>query len=202
MNAKEMFENICYRKRVSDDCILYENGNYIMCNIIEFCLKDKTIYSFTNSEVGREAKSLSVNELKAINKQCEELGWLEEEEKAETNYEHFKDEIVQNVKYKLAVVNGEPKPCEDTNCDECDFNNCDCCGEKRFEWLASPYKKPTYKLSQFEYDLLSVHKDYKTYNNIANQIHLFKMREKGYFKDVDTNIPIREILDNCEVIKR
>lgn len=124
------------------------------------------------------------------------------EEKTETNYEHFKDEIVQNVKYKLAVVNGEPKPCEDTNCDECDFNNFDCCGEKRFEWLASPYKKPTYKLSQFEYDLLSVHKDYKTYNNIANQIHLFKMREKGYFKDVDTNIPIREILDNCEVIKR
>lgn len=75
------------------------------------------------------------------------------EEKAETNYEHFKDEIVQNVKYNLAVVNGEPKPCEDTNCDECDFN-CDCCGEKRFEWLASPYKKPTYKLTQFEYDLL------------------------------------------------
>lgn len=123
------------------------------------------------------------------------------EEKAETNYEHFKDEIVQKVKYNLAVVNGEPKPCEDTNCDECDFKCC-CCGEKRFEWLASPYKKPTYKLSQFEYDLLSVHKDYKTYNNIANQIHLFKMREKGYFKDVDTNIPIREILDNCEVIKR
>lgn len=123
------------------------------------------------------------------------------EEKAETNYEHFKDEIVQKVKYNLAVVNGEPKPCEDTNCDECDFK-CSCCGEKRFEWLASPYKKPTYKLSKFEYDLLSVHKDYKTYNNIANQIHLFKMREKGYFKDVDTNIPIREILDNCEVIKR
>lgn len=123
------------------------------------------------------------------------------EEKAETNYEHYKDEIVQKVKYNLAVVNGEPKPCEDTNCDECDFK-CSCCGEKRFEWLASPCKKPTYKLSQFEYDLLSVHKDFKTYNNIANQIHLFKMREKGYFKDVDTNISISEILDNCEVIKR
>lgn len=121
------------------------------------------------------------------------------EEKQETNYEHFKDEIVQKVKYNLAVVNGEPKPCEDTNCDECDFK-CSCCGEKRFEWLASPYKKPTYKLSQFEYDLLSVHKDYKTYNNIANQIHLFKMREKGYFKYIDTKIPIREILDNCEVV--
>lgn len=63
------------------------------------------------------------------------------------------------------------------------------------------YEKSKYKLTQFEYDLLSVHKDYKTYNNISNQIHLFKMREKGYFKNIDTNIPIREILDNCEVVK-
>lgn len=62
------------------------------------------------------------------------------------------------------------------------------------------FKKPTYKLTQFEYDLLSVHKDYKTYNQIANQTHLFKMHEKGYFKYIDTNIPIREILDNCEVV--
>ena len=61
-------------------------------------------------------------------------------------------------------------------------------------------REAKYKLTQFEYDLLSVHKDYKTYNNIANQIHLFKMREKGYFRDVDTKIPIREILDNCEVV--
>lgn len=63
------------------------------------------------------------------------------------------------------------------------------------------YTKPKYKLTQFEYDLLSVHKDYKTYNQITNQTHLFKMHEKGYFKYIDTNIPIREILDNCEVIK-
>lgn len=61
-------------------------------------------------------------------------------------------------------------------------------------------REAKYKLTQFEYDLLSVHKDYKTYNNIANQTHLFKMREKGYFKNIDTKIPIREILDNCEVV--
>lgn len=90
------------------------------------------------------------------------------EEKTETNYEHFKDEIVQNVKYNLAVVNGEPKPCEDTNCDECDFN-CDCCGEKRFEWLASPYKKPTYKLSQFEYDLIQTYRDGNTDCNLSDR---------------------------------
>lgn len=119
------------------------------------------------------------------------------EEKAETNYEHFKDEIVQNVKYNLAVVNGEPKPCKDTNCDECDFN-CDCCGEKRFEWLASPYKKPTYKLSQFEYDLLQHFSvDFK-----FKEMGLLKeMKEKGHFKNINGDELIKDILESCEVIK-
>lgn len=119
------------------------------------------------------------------------------EEKAETNYEHFKDEIVQNVKYNLAVVNGEPKPCEDTNCDECDFN-CDCCGEKRFEWLASPYKKPTYKLSQFEYDLLQHFSvDFK----FKGMGLLKEMKEKGHFKNINGDELIKDILESCEVIK-
>lgn len=119
------------------------------------------------------------------------------EEKAETNYEHFKDEIVQNVKYNLAVVNGEPKPCEDTNCDECDFN-CDCCGEKNFEWLASPYKKPTYKLTQFEYDLLQHFSvDFK-----FKEMGLLKeMKEKGHFKNINGDELIKDILESCEVIK-
>lgn len=121
------------------------------------------------------------------------------EEKTETNYEHFKDEIVQNVKYKLAVVNGEPKPCEDTNCDECDFNNCDCCGEKRFEWLASPYKEPTYKLTQYEYDLLNAYKNSGMRQCISNYGTLLEMYGKGHFKGIDTSTPIHEILDNCEV---
>lgn len=119
------------------------------------------------------------------------------EEKAETNYEHFKDEIVQNVKYNLAVVNGEPKPCEDTNCDECDFN-CDCCGEKRFEWLASPYEKQTYKLTQFEYDLLQHFSvDFK-----FKEMGLLKeMKEKGHFKNINGDELIKDILESCEVIK-
>ena len=121
------------------------------------------------------------------------------EEKAETNYEHFKDEIVQKVKYNLAVVNGEPKPCEDTNCDECDFK-CSCCGEKRFEWLASPYKKLPYKLSQWEYDLLNAYKNSGMRQCISNYGTLLEMYGKGHFKGIDTSTPIREILDNCKVV--
>ncbi len=123
------------------------------------------------------------------------------EEKAETNYEHFKDEIIENSGCCFALADGNPCQCSDISCSECGFSTGHGCSEKIKEWLNKPYEKPKYKITQFEYDLLSVHKDYKTYNNIANQIHLFKMREKGYFRDVDTKIPICEILDNCEVIK-
>lgn len=198
MNAKEMFENICYRKRVSDDCILYENGNYIMCNIIEFCLKDKTIYSFTNSEVGREAKSLSVNELKAINKQCEELGWLESDPKQETNLEHYFDELLK-VGNRFTFMNGKIKSCNSVMCSKCVFESD--CGVKRFKWLASSYVKPTYKLSQFEFDLLNAYKNSGMRRCISNYGTLLELYKKGYFKEIGTSIPIHEILDNYEVIK-
>lgn len=125
-----------------------------------------------------------------------------QEIKQETNFEHYKDEILEDYAQNLAVVKGRPALCYKTNCNDCDFKiNQIGCREKAKDWINKPYEKPKYKLTQFEYDLLSVCKDYKTYNNIANQIHLFKMREKGYFKNIDTNIPIREILDNCEVSK-
>lgn len=122
------------------------------------------------------------------------------EEKAETNYEHFKDEIVQKVKYNLAVVNGEPKPCEDTNCDECDFK-CSCCGEKRFEWLASPYKKPTYKLTQFEYDLINTYNDCRKNRKFRDCDQLRRLKNEGYFKCVNHDVKVQDVLKNCEVIE-
>lgn len=79
------------------------------------------------------------------------------EEKAETNYEHYKDGVIQSVKYNLAVVNGEPKLCGDTNCDECDFKDSGECVKRVSEWLNQQYKKPTYKLNKFEYDLIQTY---------------------------------------------
>lgn len=120
------------------------------------------------------------------------------EEKSETNYEHYKDGILQNVKYALAVVNGEPKSCIDTNCGECDFKDSGECVKRVREWLNQQYKKPTYKLNKFEYDLLKSYSDIYSFNAFNS---LSGMKEKGYFKDIDTSIPIYEILDNCEVIQ-
>ena len=201
MNARDMFEELGYRCYKTGASILYINySDDKVDGMIEFYYSN-----FTFDAVDKNCGPLRVNvkELEAINKQCEELGWLEKEERAETNCEHYKDEIIEGWMLDLALVDGKLKRCSSVDCDECEFNPGanKGCKQRIIEWLKKPYEKPKYKLTQFEYDLLSVHKDYKTYNNIANQIHLFKMREKGYFKNIDTKIPIREILDNCEVIE-
>lgn len=203
MNAREMFEELGYSLKVDNkDLIEYSKED---CGHIafDFDIETKRFYSrySFSSSIQSTPHSITLDEFEAVQKQMEELGWVEEEKqktKEETNFEHFFEYLSTKRMSDFALIDGRITQCSVTRCSKCDFNN-DCI-EGKFTWLKQAYEKPKYKLTQFEYDLLSVHKDYKTYNNIANQIHLFKMREKGYFKDVDTNIPIREILDNCEVV--
>lgn len=77
MNAREMFKKLGYTNRIFDDFIVYEKGDYISLNVIEFHLKSKIIQSYTEEcELGNVISGLTVEELKAINKQCEELNWL------------------------------------------------------------------------------------------------------------------------------
>lgn len=158
---------------------------------------------YYNSDNCTLAMSLFKEDIKLLTELVNEHFEEKQEIKQETNYEHYKDEIIEGWMLDLALVDGKLKRCSRTDCNECEFNPGPNkgCNQRFIEWVKKPYEKPKYKLTKFEYDLLSAHKDFKTYNNIANQIHLFKMREKGYFKDIDTNISIREILDNCEVIK-
>lgn len=126
------------------------------------------------------------------------------EEKAETNYEHYKDEIIEIVKSHLALVSGEPRNCSRIDCSYCDFNRhggCEKKAEEVEEWLKQPYKKPTYKLNQFEYDLINTFDRCKECC-LLNEIEcLKKLREKGYFNGIDPFTKVHEILDNCEVIK-
>lgn len=192
MSAKEMFEEQRYKRNEENEKITYLQRFGSGYFRITFDLSEKEIAIDTNME-----NVIESDLLQAIIQQVKELHWLDE--KVETNYEHYKDKIIEDGIWNLALVNGKLKRCHNVYCNDCDFKTSHECKKKLEEWLNKPYEKPKYKLTQFEYDLLSVHKDYKTYNNIANQIHLFKMREKGYFKDIGTNIPIREILDNCEV---
>ena len=120
------------------------------------------------------------------------------EEKTETNYEHFEDEIIKNCVWSFALVDGKPNQCNGVSCSDCGFSTGHGCREKIEEWLKSPYKKPVYKLTKFEKELLQCYSDiysFKVFNSLNG------MKEKGYFKGIDDNEIIGDILGNCEVIK-
>lgn len=76
--AKEMFEELGYKLACNT---MYESLN-IMCYkinlynedspLIVFDLKDKTFYVYHYCD----ASNVTMDELKAINQQCKELGWI------------------------------------------------------------------------------------------------------------------------------
>lgn len=129
------------------------------------------------------------------------LGLVNEhfEEKPETNLEHYFEYLSKLNMGDFALIDGRVTQCLGTGCSECDFNG-DCI-EGKFRWLKQPYKEPTFKLSQFEYDLLNAYKNSGMRQCISNYSTLLEMYGKGHLKGIDTNTPIHEILDNCEVIE-
>lgn len=115
----------------------------------------------------------------------------------ELNIEHYYDKLTTYGVDGFAVTNGKVKACRDMKCSECDFNG-GYCGQKRFIWMASPYKKPVYKLTKFEKELLQCYSGiyrFKVFNSLNG------MKEKGYFKSIDENETIEDILANSEVIE-
>lgn len=115
-----------------------------------------------------------------------------------TNFEYYKDEILENCIENLAVVKGRPKLCYKTNCNDCDFKiNQKECHEMVKDWLKHPHEKPVYKLTKFEKELLECYSDvysFKVFNSLNG------MKGKGYFKGIDDNELIGEILAKCEVV--
>lgn len=137
-----------------------------------------------------------INDLFAnvINKHYEE----KQDEKKETNLDYYKDEILENCIENLAVVKGRPKLCYKTSCNDCDFKLVQKgCHNKVKDWLKQTHIKPTYKLTKFEKELLECYSDiysFKVFNSLNG------MKEKGYFKGVDDNELIGDILAKCEVV--
>ena len=141
--------------------------------------------------------AITDSELKAIIQQCKELGWLEEEPNQESNLEYYENEI-KYAGYEFALVNGKPTTCRKSLCDKCYFNDKRfTCARKRIEWMLKPFKRK-YKLTQFEYDLLQSYANGYKFKDINP---LIVMKEKGYFKEVDKNAKITDILENCEAIE-
>ena len=201
MTAREMFKSLGYEKaEKSESVVLYTNG---YGDTISF--KDTKHVVITPIQGCRTIIMTCLLE-NAIHKQCEELGWLDEKTEIKearnqelTNFEYYKDEILDCCIDNLAVVKGIPKSCSKIDCNDCDFLTIqkECC-EIAKDWLKQPYKKLTYKLTKFEKELLQCYPDTNSFK-LFNSLN--EMKKKGYFKNVDKNELIKDILENCEVIK-
>jgi hypothetical protein len=196
MNAREMFEEQRYKRNEENEEIIYLQRFGSGYFSITFDLSKEEIAIDTNME-----NVIESDLLQAIIKQAKELGWLEEEKqetKQETNFEYYKDEILEDYAHNLAVVKGKPTLCYKTNCNDCDFKiNQIGCREMARNWLKQPHEKPVFKLTKFEKELLQCYPDissFKAFNSLNG------MKKKGHFKGIDTSTPIREILDNCKVV--
>lgn len=137
--------------------------------------------------------------------------WLEElkqyreqykEQNQETNLDHYRDEVLENCMWNLALVNGRPTRCDRIKCIDCEFSKGRPreCHKKVMDWLKQPRIKPTYKLTKFEKDLLqSCSQVYSPEYQFKNIAFLTEMREKGYFKDVGKDATLEDILADCEI---
>lgn len=128
----------------------------------------------------------------------EELKQYKEEKIQETNLDHFQQEILEKGLWNLAVVKGGPKRCDRIKCIDCELSKDRSrgCHEKVMDWLKQPYIKPAYKLTKFEKELLQCYSDIYSFN-VFNSLN--GMKEKGYFKGIDDNETIGDILADCEV---
>lgn len=138
--------------------------------------------------------------------------WLEElkqykeqykEQNQETNLDHFQQEILEKGLWNLAVVKGRPERCDHTKCIDCELSKDRSrgCHEKVMNWLKQPRKAPAIKLTKFEIDLLQSYLKSSLLSGyeFKSIVILKRMKGKGYFKDVDEDATIEDILANSEI---
>ena len=77
-SAKEMFEGLGYSLVENSLGLKYQKLVVDMLWVIYFDTKFKYLTTAIIHDEYETYHALDMNELKAINKQCEELGWLEE----------------------------------------------------------------------------------------------------------------------------
>lgn len=84
-----------------------------------------------------------------------------------------------------------------TSCNECEFNNN---LKNSLNCLLEEHKEPI-KLTKFEYDMLEITKEYYVrLRNLSWNIYFNKLKEKGYFKNVNSRMTAEEVLENYEII--
>lgn len=199
MMAHELFEKLGYLRELDDDYIVYvERGN--PWNYFKFVNKCVMF----PSQNGLSYSTISPRFAKAIYMQMKELGWIEEEKPQETNLDHYKYDIVERFMDDLAMADKKIRTCQITSCSDCEFSkeNGECIGKSKIKkWFDQPYKKPTYKLTQCEYDMLDT--VFEKEARFSTVYLIGELKKKGYFENIkcDRNVLVKDILANCEVIQ-
>lgn len=125
------------------------------------------------------------------------------EQNQESNLDHFKQEVLEKGLWNLAVVKGKPTRCDRISCSDCEFSKDrpKGCHEKVMEWLEQPYKNSAIKLTKFENDLLQSYLKSSLLSGyeFKSIVVLKRMKEKGYFKGVDEDATIEDIVANSEI---
>lgn len=77
MTARELFKELGYDLVSQDSTIIRYQKNY---DRIEFYLSERTLGAYDDWYYEKPYNEITPKELKAINKQVEELGWLDGED--------------------------------------------------------------------------------------------------------------------------
>ena len=192
--AEEMFEALDFWSRKRNDTEIVWTRK-----VREDFIEKEIIFNLVVAKVAIEGGWLTKEEMRAVSKQCEELGWFGWfGSEQETNLDRYKHEILEKGLWNLAVVKGRPKRCDRTKCIDCELSKDRSrgCHEKAIAWLEQPCKDLANKLTKFEFDLLQSYPSKYKFKDIPV---LDRMKEKGYFKGADEDATIRDILADCEI---
>lgn len=200
MKAKEMFEILGYSLEVNNENLIKYSKDVCGYTFFRFRLKEKEFCSGYQSV----AHTATRDELKAVIQQFKELGWFESEQEQETNLDHYKKDIVERFMDDLAMADEKIRSCQTTSCSNCEFSkeNGECIGKSKIrKWFDQPYKKPTYKLTQCEYDMLDTM--FEKEARFSTVYLIGELKKKGYFENIKCNstVLVKDILANCEVIR-
>lgn len=123
----------------------------------------------------------------------------------ETNLEHYLEQIKEIEDYDTFCVRTDDLgvyACGKVDCNRCLFRNAGNCSIAKVDWMASPYIEDSrYRLTKTEYDILDAYVQESYPGTFKQFSNLMCMKGKGYFKKVDPDKELKEILKNCVVIE-
>ncbi len=111
------------------------------------------------------------------------------------NFEKYIDEIITTEKLgQCAICKTRKLKCTNLKM------ICDARKIENKQWLLSEYVEPIV-LTRFEYDLIDTND--QSHDRAFNSFATYRnMMDRGYFENIkDTSMTLKEILDNCEIIK-